>query len=481
MDGAHGRGLGKTVTANHGRNAHGDEALGFLGNRAATVQANTKPTTGGLLDLLEDNGVDDTSAKAGEWQVAGVVHHEALCAHGAPEHVLDDRVHLADLAHDSLLDGFPDCGHTDQDGGLELGNVAAALAHGCVGDGLRVTVAHGASPVDASSFEDKFENVCKRKVCEQTIAGSKVGSDNNVNTGDSGDNVLVGEKYTLGGTSRARCEHDAAKVLGLRGDYGDGVFLALLDELAKADHSQVRVGLLELLDVGLEFLGLHLGGRRIIIVVDHVLDVFCLLERVDESGKKVRVKEHGLGVGRKQRVLEAFLAKSVVCGNNGHALAGGAVGGSEPVRVCGSVQVHAVVGLHAQGAQATTEVACASLVLAEGVVLVARQLVVLPLLLDLLLLAVDGLLDHLGLLVHLDELTLARGLCIAELLGRRADDFPDGVDAGRGDGHEAVLGAVVPPGDGLAILLHRAGHLDGERRLLDAFWLRGVGFVVHGW
>jgi hypothetical protein len=178
-------------------------------------------------------------------------------------------------------------------------------------------------------------------------------------------------------------------------------------------------------------------------------------------------------------VLQALFTECVVCSDDGHALAGSAVGGCEPVRVCGGVQVHAVASLHAQGAEAATDVTSAGLVLAKGVELVGRELVVLPLLLDLLLDAVDGLLDHLGLLVHLHQLTLTGGLCIAKLLAGRTDDVPDGVDAGRRGGDQAIFGAVIAPGDGLAVLLLYAGHLDGERRLLDTLGLWDESFVVR--
>jgi hypothetical protein len=139
--------------------------LGILGNRSATVQADTELAASCLLNLLENHCVDNASAQPGEGQVAGVAHHEAFRTHSTPEHVLDNGVHLADLAHDTLLDGLPHGWHADQDGRLEFCDVTAALADGVVGDGLRVAVSHGTTPPDAGGLEDKLENVCKREIC----------------------------------------------------------------------------------------------------------------------------------------------------------------------------------------------------------------------------------------------------------------------------------------------------------------------------
>lgn len=126
------------------------------------------------------------------------------------------------------------------------------------------------------------------------------------------------EEDTLGCTGTARCVHDAAKVLGLGRDRVDWRFLALLGKVIEALNSEMGMGILELVNVRLVDIGLA--------VVDDVLDldVFALLEWLDELGEEMRVEEDGLCVGLLERVLETFLAESVVCCDNGHGLGRGA-------------------------------------------------------------------------------------------------------------------------------------------------------------
>jgi hypothetical protein len=70
----------------------------------------------------------------------------------------------------------------------------------------------------------------------------------------------VGKKHTLGCTGGARCEHDAAQILGLGSNDRNRVLLTLLDKLAEAQDGKMRVCLLELLHISLDLLGIHLGG-----------------------------------------------------------------------------------------------------------------------------------------------------------------------------------------------------------------------------
>lgn len=65
--GAHGGGLGKTVSRDERSDSHGDEALSVLGDWTTTVQADAQTATCCLLDLAEDNGINYASADAGEW------------------------------------------------------------------------------------------------------------------------------------------------------------------------------------------------------------------------------------------------------------------------------------------------------------------------------------------------------------------------------------------------------------------------------
>lgn len=125
-------------------------------------------------------------------------------------------------------------------------------------------------------------------------------------------NVLVLEKDTLGGASTTRGVHDAAQVVRLWHNGVDWVVPAGLDEIIKARDCEMVVGVLELINVGLLDVGLT--------VVDDMLNVLGFLQRVDEFGEKMRVKEDGLGVCLLERVLETLLSERVVGGNDWHRL-----------------------------------------------------------------------------------------------------------------------------------------------------------------
>jgi hypothetical protein len=131
----------------------------------------------------------------------------------------------------------------------------------------------------------------------------------------SGNDVLVLEKDTLGGSGRSRGVHDAAQVFGLRRDRVDHVLLTLLGEFVEAENGQVRVGALELLNVGL--LDFHLA------VVDDVLDILGLVERVDELCEEVGVEEDELGVCLLEGVHKTLFAECVIGCDDGHRLGGG--------------------------------------------------------------------------------------------------------------------------------------------------------------
>jgi hypothetical protein len=123
------------------------------------------------------------------------------------------------------------------------------------------------------------------------------------------------EEDTLGGSGGSRGVHDAAKVFGLRRNGLNHVLLTLLGELVETENGQVGVGALELLDIArVDF---HFA------VVDDILDVLGLFERVDELCEKVRVEEDELGVCLLERVRETLLTECVVGGDDGHGLSGG--------------------------------------------------------------------------------------------------------------------------------------------------------------
>lgn len=113
-----------------------------------------------------------------------MLHHQALCCHGTPEHVLGDHVSLADLGNNTLLDSLPHSGYTNKNGWLELADVASAVSDRVVGNGLWVTVTHGTAPVQACVLKNKFENVSERKVGQETVTRAKIRTDNDIDTSD---------------------------------------------------------------------------------------------------------------------------------------------------------------------------------------------------------------------------------------------------------------------------------------------------------
>lgn len=179
----HGSSFGQTVTADHWGDDHGNETLGVFGNRTAAVQADSQATTSSILDLAEDDRVNDTGAQAGKGE-ARVAHHHALGSHASPKQVLGDGVHLSNLCHDTLLDGLPYSGDTDQDGRLELANVTGTVLDGGIRDGFWIAIAHGAAPEETGILEDEFQDVCKREVGEQAISWTEVRPDDDIDTSD---------------------------------------------------------------------------------------------------------------------------------------------------------------------------------------------------------------------------------------------------------------------------------------------------------
>lgn len=191
------------------------------------------------------------------------------------------------------------------------------------------------------------------------------------------------------------------------------------------------------------------------------------------------VEEDGLGLGGHERVLEALLAQRIVGSHDRHRLRGRTVGGGQPVGAGGRKDVHAVLLDQAQLPQAGADLADQLEVVVEAHVLIGAQLKVRPLLVDLLLLAIDDLLDLLRLLMGLEELSRAESLCIAKFLGAGQDDVEDGRNVIGRAVDELVDGVGVASGDGLAIDLGAAGHLETEGRLVGDLGLQNSVFQRH--
>ncbi len=267
----------------------------------------------------------------------------------------------------------------------------------------------------------------------------------------------MGDGHALGGAGRARRVHDAAQVIGRRGHEVDGVLLAELLEVVEAHDLHVRVRGLELLDV--------LRVDLVLRVPDDVLDLGGDGEHVGQGGQEVGVEEDGLGLGGDHGVAQALLAERVVGRDYGHALGAGGVGHGEPVLAGGGVDVDAVASNEAELAQTGAELVGQALVVGVRDVLVRAHLEEGPRLLDLALLAVDHLLDHLLVLVGADELARAHALGVAELGDAGADEVVDGVDVILGAQEKGIDSERVAADGGLALDGLLAGHLDREGRL----------------
>jgi hypothetical protein len=119
------------------------------------------------------------------------------------------------------------------------------------------------------------------------------------------------------------------------------------------------------------------------------------------------------------------------------------VGGSQPLHARRGEQVHAVVGLESQLLDGGADCQRNLLELDEALVRVRAQLKVLPVLVDLGLLAVDHLLDLLRLGDLVDNASRADGLCVAKVFRGIAQDLVHGGDVWGGRVFEPIFGGDV--------------------------------------
>ncbi len=196
LERAHGGRLGEAVADDHGADGHADELLRVLGHGPTGAQAELHTPTGRLLDLLEDDGIQH--ATTGE-----ASRHETLLeGEGAPEEAAHDGGAGVDLGDDALLDRLPDGGHTDEHRGLELADVAVAVAHRGVRQGLGVTVPEGGAPVQGGVLEDELEDVGEGEVGEEAVAGSDKLLDDGAGAGDCGEEGLAKADTNWGSESK---------------------------------------------------------------------------------------------------------------------------------------------------------------------------------------------------------------------------------------------------------------------------------------
>jgi hypothetical protein len=133
---------------------------------------------------------------------------------------------------------------------------------------------------------------------------------------------------------------------------------------------------------------------------------------------------------------------------------------------CSTVKVDSAVLLEAELAKTTTELQTELLVLEEALVGVPTHLKVSPLLVDLLLDAINDLLDLLVLDMCLDQLATANSFGVAKDAGRSAKVVVGRRDIFGRTQDKTILGRGVPTRDSLAGDRFIAGGFDGEGPLL---------------
>ena len=147
----------------------------------------------------------------------------------------------------------------------------------------------------------------------------------------------------------------------------------------------------------------------------------------------------------------------------------------------GAKEVQLGVGIQTKLAQPRAQLQNKSLVLLVGIPVIGGQLEELPLLVDLLDLAIYILLDLLCLLVKLDELAVPNGLVVGVDAGTTADDVEDGSDILRGAVAQSVLCLGMTTRDRLSSDLLDARRFDCERWLVHLVQGHDARLVVsHG-
>lgn len=124
-----------------------------------------------------------------------------------------------------------------------------------------------------------------------------------------------------------------------------------------------------------------------------------------------------------------------------------------------------MLGSEAQLAQAAADVENALLILLVSEEGEGRQLEELPLLVDLLNLAIDHFLDLLHLSVEVDKLARADGIMVGVDASASADEVEDGANLLDRSVDEAILCGDVASGNALAGNLGVAWNFDGKRWL----------------
>lgn len=152
---------------------------------------------------------------------------------------------------------------------------------------------------------------------------------------------------------------------------------------------------------------------------------------------------------------------------------------SQPVRTRRTIEVNLAVLLQPQLPQPTAQLQRQLLILHKALVGIGAQLKVVPVLINLLLNAIDHLLDLLVLDMGLDQATGTDGFGVSVQARRPPEDVVGRSNIFSGPQDEVFLGVWVSAGNGLARHGFGAGDLDGKWRLLDHAWLDGDVFLGH--
>jgi hypothetical protein len=74
--------------------------------------------------------------------------------------------------------------HTDQDGGLQLTNIAGAVADRRVGESTDGAVSESSTPEERGVLEDELEDMRGGEIGKEDVAGSEVLADDDIDTSD---------------------------------------------------------------------------------------------------------------------------------------------------------------------------------------------------------------------------------------------------------------------------------------------------------
>lgn len=117
------------------------------------------------------------------------------------------------------------------------------------------------------------------------------------------------QRHTLWWTRGTGGVHNAAEILGRRGNWVDRVLLSQLAQVLNAHDVQV-------VEIGLELVQILLL-KLLVGVVDDMLDRLNIAENIGKRTDKTRVKEDSKTRRLDQRMLQSLLPKRVVCSNDG--------------------------------------------------------------------------------------------------------------------------------------------------------------------